>query len=61
MRQPVSPRMSKTTVDITISLDGFVAAPGDDVTRLGPQPIEFERGRVIDSPAVTHLRYRVLR
>jgi hypothetical protein len=53
--------MSKTTVDITISLDGFVAAPGDDVTRLGPQPIELERGRVIDSPAVTHLRYRVLR
>jgi hypothetical protein len=48
-------------VDITISLDGFVAAPGDDVTRLGPQPIELERGRVIDSPAVTHLRYRVLR
>lgn len=28
---------------------------------LGPQPIELERGRVIDSPAVTHLRYRVLR
>jgi dihydrofolate reductase len=26
--------MSKTTVDITMSLDGFVAAPGDDVMRL---------------------------
>ncbi len=28
---------------------------------LGPEPIRLEKTRVIDSPAVTHLRYRVAR
>jgi dihydrofolate reductase len=29
--------------------------------RLGPDPIELEATRVIESPAVTHLRYRVVK
>ena len=29
--------------------------------RLGPEPIELERTRVIESPGVTHLRFRVVR
>jgi hypothetical protein len=30
-------------------------------TGLGPEPIEVERIGVIDSPAVTHLRFAVIR
>jgi hypothetical protein len=40
--------MGKVTVDISTSLDGFIK-------------IELERMRVVDSPDVTHLKYRVVK
>ena len=78
--------MGKVVLDKTMSLDGFIARPDDDVTRLfawyggqptialkelgegiclfdhlGTQPIELETTRVIESPGVTHLRFRLVK
>jgi hypothetical protein len=46
-------------LDISMSLDGLVTGP-HLFDRLGPETIELERTRVIESPLVTHLRFRVL-
>jgi len=46
--------MAKLTCDISMSLDGFT-------DHLDPVPIELEITRVVESPNVTHLRYRVVR
>jgi hypothetical protein len=64
--------MAKVTLDITMSLDGFVAGPnqtvkeplGDGVRlfdRPGGEPERLEITRVIESPLVTHLKYRVVK
>jgi len=84
--------MGDVVVDLSVSLDGFVAGSDDgpglplgrggdhlfrwmgagpESTRveagvrlldhLGPDPIELEQTRVIESEGVTHLRCRVVR
>jgi hypothetical protein len=45
--------MTRLTLDSTMSLDGFIAGPNDD---LGPTRPELELTRVVASPTVTHLR-----
>jgi hypothetical protein len=59
--------MGTVHVSLGMSLDGFVAGPpvllGDGVRlfdHVDPERIELEPTRVIDSPRVTHLRYRVV-
>ncbi len=65
--------MSRLTIDLTMSLDGYVAGP--DPSQEDPLGVGGERlhelldnlgdppgltiDRVIASPAVTHIRYRV--
>ena len=57
--------MRAVLLDMAISLDGFVSGPsgGDDGLRLFAQlaPTQLERIRVLESPGVTHLRFRVVR
>jgi hypothetical protein len=60
-------------VDITMTLDGYIAGPSPTLeplllgggTRLfgdsGGRRPALELTRLIDSPSVTHLRYRVVR
>ncbi len=50
--------------DISMSLDGFITGPnaGDGVRLFDhppTNPLELEATRVIESPAVTHLKFRV--
>jgi hypothetical protein len=61
--------MGIVVVDLTVSLDGFVAGDGDGpdlgagvrlFDHLGSDP-SHSQTRVIESDGVTHLRYRVLR
>jgi hypothetical protein len=55
--------MSKVFVELSMSLDGFVAL-GTGVRlfdHLGAAAIELERNRVIEAPGVTHLRFRVVK
>ena len=60
--------MSKVVIDMTMSLDGFVAGPGDgkdyplgkhDGDHFGG-PVRLEKISASDGPLATHLRYRVL-
>ena len=67
--------MGKVGLDKTMSLDGFIAGPNDDVTRLfewyGGKPTEVLEALgdplktigtvVIESPGVTHLSFRVVK
>jgi hypothetical protein len=68
--------MGRVLLDISMSLDGFIAGPRDSIERppvllgdggrrlfehVGPERIELERTRMIESPGVTHLRYRVVK
>ena len=82
--------MGKVILDISMSLDGFIAGLNDEIepphdwvfsgetassyneffkplgnSRLfdhrGTEHIELERMRVIESPGVTHLRFRVVK
>jgi hypothetical protein len=50
--------MGKATADITMSLDGFIAGPNDC-----PGNGRGDGGDVlvVDSPAVIHLKYRVVK
>jgi hypothetical protein len=60
--------MGKVGAQITMSLDGYVAGPNDGPGRgLGERGerlhywvFELEQVGVVQSPWVTHLRYRVL-
>jgi hypothetical protein len=55
--------MSKVFVELSMSLDGFVAL-GAGVRlfdHLGAAAIELERTRVIEAHGVTHLRFRVVK
>ena len=57
--------MAKVPFEISMSLDGFIAGPDATLERPlgrgGERLHEWARAAagVIDSPAVTHLRYRV--
>lgn len=64
--------MGKVTADMNMSLDGFIAGPGarpgnplgDGIRlfdRLGSEDLDLEPTRVIGSPRVTHVRYRVVK
>ncbi len=46
--------MSSVTAQISVSLDGYAAGPNQSVAKL--EPIQ-----VVASPAVTHVKYRVVR
>jgi hypothetical protein len=48
--------MGKLIVDLSMSLDGYIAGPND-----GPGNPLGEQARVIESDGVTHLRYRVVK
>jgi hypothetical protein len=64
--------MSSSVLYMSMSLDGFIAGPDDDVgqgllgegrrlfEQLGPEHVELELTRVVGAPGVTHLRYRVM-
>jgi len=55
--------MARLTLNITMSLDGSLLL-GDGVSlfgNLGGDPITLEATRMIESPSVTHLRFRVPR
>jgi hypothetical protein len=65
--------MGKVVIDMSMSLDGFIATPNDSpeeplgegggtrlFDHLGTKPIELEQLGVIESPGVTHLSFRVL-
>ena len=52
--------MGKVNVELSMSLDGFVAGPNDGPENpMGGGPVELERTRVVDAPGVTHLLYSV--
>lgn len=59
--------MAKVVVDISMSLDGFVTAPGarqehglrQATAATGTAPITLEIIDVVDTPRATHLSYRV--
>ena len=62
--------MTTLRCDISISLDGFVAGPnatiesplGDGVRLFdGGERAKLEVVRVVGSPSVTHVKYRVVR
>ena len=59
--------MGKVTLDMSMSLDGFITVPVllGEGRRLfdhpGTKHIELESTRVIKSPGVTHLRFRVVK
>jgi hypothetical protein len=59
--------VGRVILDLSMSLDGFVAGTNVDVERpLGEQgeidgvePIELERTRLVETAGVTHLRFRL--
>jgi hypothetical protein len=51
--------MGKVVLDLTMSLDSFVAGPRFD--DIGVEPIELKNTRVIESAAVTQLKFRVIK
>jgi hypothetical protein len=53
--------MSKLIADMSMSLDGKVATPDDDISPLTRWffDVELEGPDVIEGDGVTHLRYRV--
>lgn len=57
--------MGKVIASFTMSLDGFIAGPNDEVGRLfdnlAGYAIDLEKIRVIDTPDVTHLHFRVVK
>jgi hypothetical protein len=57
--------MGKVIASFTMSLDGFIAGPNDEVGRLfdnlGGYAIDLEKIKVIDTPDVTHLHFRVVK
>jgi hypothetical protein len=68
--------MGKVTADITMSLDGFIAGPNDGpgngapvllgsgkrlFENMGSDQITLEPTRAVGSPAVAHLKYRVVK
>jgi hypothetical protein len=66
--------MAKVIVELSMSLDGFVAGPNDGpenglgdgggvrlFDNLGATPIELESIWVIEAPGVTHLGFRVIK
>lgn len=69
--------MGKVILDMSMSLDGFIAGLLDEIQihlvpvllgeglrlfeHLGIEHIELESTRVIESPGVTHLRFRVVK
>ena len=64
--------MGKVLVQLSMSLDGFIAGPNDGpenslgggvrlFDHLGIEPIELECMRVIQAPGVTHLAFRVVK
>jgi hypothetical protein len=57
--------MARVISDISMSLDGFVAGPNPTfeglLDNLGDATVGLELDRVVDSPAETHLRYRIVK
>jgi hypothetical protein len=57
--------MGKVIVDLSMSLDGYIAGPNDGrgnplrSTEIGP--VELKQTRVVESEGVTRVRYRVVR
>jgi hypothetical protein len=49
--------MATVMVTMSISLDGFVTGPNISVEH----PFELEQIRVVETPDVTHLTYRVVK
>ncbi|MFG1880958.1 hypothetical protein [Micromonospora sp. NPDC049102] len=50
--------MTKVTTQLSVSMDGFYAGPQFD-GRGDKEAIELTPTRVIHTPQVTHIRYRV--
>jgi len=51
--------MGKVVIHATISLDGYIAGPNDDLSWMSP--IKLERMQVVESPKVTDLRFRIVK
>jgi hypothetical protein len=53
--------MGKVRFSVSISLDGYIAGGGVRLLGdLGPDSIQRERLRVVESTGVPHLRHRVV-
>jgi len=56
-----------TVLDMSMSLDGYIADTRDDPTRVhewlfnGDTPIDLQLTETVSAPGVTHLRYQVVR
>lgn len=69
--------MGKDIVDLSMSLDGFIAGLVDEIQihlvpvllgegvrlfdHLGERNIELEKTKVVDTPGVAHLEFRVVK
>jgi hypothetical protein len=53
--------MTKVVIDMTMSLDGFVAGDGVRLFDHFGGPVRLEKISAVDGPLATHVRYRILK